>query len=60
MINESNGCADCGISRRDHGWRWTETAAAHMYIEPGDAQRLARMKRNRLARNGHGWDRWQG
>jgi hypothetical protein len=58
-VNEPNGCADCGVSHRKHGWRWSESAALHMWIEPSDGQRLARMKRNRLAREGHGWEKWK-
>lgn len=55
MVNEPNGCADCGIPWRAHGWRWSETGATHLWIEPGDRQRLARMKRNRLRRKGRPW-----
>lgn len=51
-MNEPNGCADCGVSYREHGWRWSDSGATHLWIEPPDAQRLARMKRNRLGRRG--------
>ena len=45
---EPNGCVICEIPARYHGLRWHGPEFGHEpYREPGDAQRLARMRQRR-------------
>ena len=43
MTIEPNGCHHCGVSCREHVQRWSEGVGWHAYVQPTDAQRLARM-----------------
>jgi hypothetical protein len=49
-LPEPNGCAECGIGRRQHFQRWRMGVGRHGWTEPTDAQRLARMLARRNAR----------
>lgn len=45
-----DGCRECALPGRGHYRRWTRSVGWHGWIEPSDAQRLARMKARRARR----------
>lgn len=47
-----NGCFWCGIEKPKHNQRWDKDAGWHLWVEPNDQQRLARMKARRASRKG--------
>jgi hypothetical protein len=51
QIPTPDGCRWCGHDRRGHAQSWKPSAGWHKWTAPTDAQRLARMKARRAARN---------
>lgn len=45
-----NGCRYCGYEQRAHGNCWVRSVGWHFWVEPTNAQRLARMKARMKAR----------
>lgn len=45
-----NGCRHCGADKQNHCQRSGRGVGMHGWVEPTDAQRLARMKTRRAAR----------
>ncbi len=42
-----NTCRYCGYEQRSHGNYWVRSIGWHLWVEPTNAQRLARMKARR-------------
>lgn len=47
-----NGCRHCGVTQRGHGQRWVPGIGRHVFTQPTDTQRLARMYARRAIRLG--------
>jgi len=48
--NPPNGCAVCGEVADQHVQQWHHSVGWHRWIAPSNAQRLARLRRNRELR----------
>lgn len=42
-----NGCRWCGYEQRGHAQRYSRAVGNHIWVEPTNQQRLARMKKRR-------------